>query len=217
MANAANAGMPQIDPAKSVFINCPYDIEFAPLFDAIVFATVCCRFVPRSALESGTVAIPRMERITQAIFTSKYSVHDLSRCRGEGNEQLARFNMPLELGIAMARRYMIRKKSEQHDWLVMVPEGHHYLKFVSDLAAFDLKSHNGTPEAVIYRVISWLATRPDAIFPPTPKAVLDALPTFQAEKETLKANWGTDIPWSLVIEAAAEAAPPLPEPPAPAG
>ncbi|HSN85214.1 MAG TPA: hypothetical protein VL025_00585 [Thermoanaerobaculia bacterium] len=77
-----------IDPARAVFINCPFDPEFELTFDAILFSTVCCGFVPRSALESGTIAASRMERITQAIFSSKYSIHDLSRCRGEGSEQL---------------------------------------------------------------------------------------------------------------------------------
>src|SRR6188508_2187931 len=36
------------DPARSVFINCPFDPEYRPLFDAIVFATVSCKYVPRS-------------------------------------------------------------------------------------------------------------------------------------------------------------------------
>lgn len=49
-----------LDPSKSVFINCPFDPEYAALFEAIVFATVCCGFVPRSALESGTIAEPRL-------------------------------------------------------------------------------------------------------------------------------------------------------------
>lgn len=44
----------------------------------------------------------------KAIRGSKYSVHDLSRCRGEGDENLARFNMPLELGMAMAERFSER-------------------------------------------------------------------------------------------------------------
>lgn len=91
-----------LDPSKSVFINCPFDADYAPLFDAIVFATVCCGFMPRSALESGTVSEPRLARILQALFSSKYSIHDLSRCAGEGSDNLARFNMPLELGMAMA-------------------------------------------------------------------------------------------------------------------
>lgn len=45
-----------IDPAKAVFINCPFDEEFRLNFDAIVFTTVCCGFMPRSALETGSVA-----------------------------------------------------------------------------------------------------------------------------------------------------------------
>src|SRR5436309_16111456 len=58
-----------LEPSKSVFINCPLDAGYAPLFEAIVFATVCCGFLPRSALESGTVSEPRLARITRADAT----------------------------------------------------------------------------------------------------------------------------------------------------
>jgi hypothetical protein len=192
-----------IDPSKAVFINCPYDQDFQSTFDAIVFATVCCGFMPRSALESGTVAESRMQRIVDAIFSSKYSIHDLSRCRGEGSEQLARFNMPLELGIAMARRYK-SPKNKRHDWLLLVPEGHVYTKFVSDLAGFDPISYDGGTDAVIPKVMFWLATRPDAVRIPTPKAVLARLPTFQAEKERLLKEWRGGIPWADLVLAALE-------------
>src|SRR6266496_1248923 len=86
-------GALSLNPATSVFLNCPYDPAYQPLFDCSVLAVICCVFTPRSALESGTIAEPRMARITRAIFDSKYSVHDLSRCRGEGDVNLARFNM----------------------------------------------------------------------------------------------------------------------------
>jgi hypothetical protein len=198
----------QADAARSVFINCPFDQDFAPLSDAIVFATVCCGFLPRSALESGSVAVPRMERITQAIFSSKYSIHDLSRCTGAGTELLARFNMPLELGIAMARRYTQRKKREQHDWLVLVPEGHQYLSFISDLAAFDPYRHDGTVTVMVQKVMAWLLTRLDAVRTPTPQDVLDALPFFIEEKTKLKQQWGDDIPWADIVIAAQRTAPP---------
>src|ERR1700722_10780419 len=118
-----------LDRSKSVFINCPFDGEYSALFDAIVFAAVCCGFVPRSALESGTVSEPRMARIIGAVSGCKYSIHDLSRCTGEGSENYARFNMPLELGMAMALRFM--DPASEHDWLVLVPQGHAYLRFVS--------------------------------------------------------------------------------------
>jgi hypothetical protein len=60
------AGALSLDPATSVFLNCPYDLEYLSLFDAAVLATICCGFTPRSALESGTVAEPRMARITRS-------------------------------------------------------------------------------------------------------------------------------------------------------
>lgn len=153
------------------------------------------------------MAVPRMERITQAIFSSKYSIHDLSRCTGAGTELLARFNMPLELGIAMARRYTQRKKREQHDWLVLVPEGHQYLSFISDLAAFDPYRHDGTVTVMVQKVMAWLLTRLDAVRTPTPQDVLDALPFFIEEKTKLKQQWGDDIPWADIVIAAQRTAP----------
>jgi hypothetical protein len=192
------SGQLAFDRTKAVFINCPYDAEFEPTFDAIVFATACCGFMPRSAVESGTKAESRMERIVQPIFSSKYSIHDLSRCRGEGSELLARFNMPLELGIAMARRYMTPKKT-RHDWLLLVPEGHLYLKFASDLAAFDPICYDGKPESVVPGVMGWLVTRPEASETPSPEAVLAELPRFQAEKARLQKEWRGKLPWADLV------------------
>jgi hypothetical protein len=34
-----------------VFINCPFDTEYAPTFRALIFATTACGFRPRSARE----------------------------------------------------------------------------------------------------------------------------------------------------------------------
>ena len=193
-----------LDPAKSVFINCPFDAEYAALFDAIVFATVCCGFTPRCALESGDVADPRLSRITGAIFSSRYSIHDLSRCKGEGDENFSRFNMPLELGIAMDCRFV--NPLEEHDWLVLVPSGHAYLRFISDLAAYDPAKYDGSLEGVVRAVVAWLSTRKDAIRPVTPRDVLAALPQFIKEKSRLEAVWGGPPPWADVVRAAIGAA-----------
>ncbi len=95
--------MPNPPRDISVFINCPFDAEYEPLFDALIFTTLCCGFFPRTSIESGTAAVARMDRIHAVILDSKYSVHDLSRCQGEGEFNLARFNMPLELGMAMSQ------------------------------------------------------------------------------------------------------------------
>lgn len=152
-----------------------------------------------------------MERILKALFESKYSIHDLSRCRGEGDEKLARFNMPLELGIAMARRYGERRSKNRHDWFVLVPEGHGYQKFVSDLAGYDPGTHPETVEGVVPKVMTWLASRPDTGRTPTPETVLAALPGFQARRKKLGIEWSGEVPWHLVLEAAEELVPESPE------
>lgn len=51
-------------------------------------------------------------------------------------------------------------------------------------------------------VISWLATRPDAVRTPTPREVLAKLPAFQEEKDRLRQEWGTNIPWADLVLAA---------------
>jgi hypothetical protein len=180
-----------------VFINCPFDTAYAKLFDAILFATVCCGFTPRSALESGSVGEPRLARVARAIFGSRYSIHDLSRCTGEGSENLARFNMPLELGMAMARRYM--GTADDHEWLVLAPKGHAYLRFASDLAAFDPATHDGTVKGVVFAVMPWLATRKNSVPPITPSQVLAALPLFRTAKKRTASAWGGSPPWPEIV------------------
>lgn len=187
---------------SSVFINCPFDHKFEPLFDAIILATVTCGFTPRSAIETGTVSVPRIDRIRDALFSSRFSIHDLSRCRGQGNANLARFNMPLELGFAMARKFVADGLGDSHDWLVLVPEGHEYLNFVSDLGAFDPKTHRGTAETIIPPVVNWLTTRPRAPVPAFPDELTQQLPAFLEEMRRLRLRSGGELPWSTTVSTA---------------
>jgi hypothetical protein len=183
----------------SVFINCPFDSSFRPAFDAIVVATVCCGFGPRCAVESGSVAVPRMERIIEAMRASKYSIHDLSRCQGEGDANLARFNMPLELGMAMAERANRRRAKDRHDWFLLVPRDHPYRRFISDLAGYDPAEYDGTAAGIVPAVMSWLATRQDAVACPTPGDVVDALPEFDVALTELRAGWHGSAPWEDLV------------------
>ena len=194
------------DPDKSIFINCPFDSVYAPLFEALIFATVCCGFTPRSSLESGTVAEPRMERIVRTLFESRYSIHDLSRSRGEGEEGLARFNMPLELGMAVARRYMTRSSKRPHDWLLLVSSGYEYHRFISDLSGFDPARHDGTIKTLIPQLMLWLTDRPTATDIPTSGQIFRALPRFQLRMRQLEEEWGV-VPWSRILDAAKESVP----------
>jgi hypothetical protein len=84
---------------RSVFINCPFDEEYAPLLQAIAFCVSYLGFFPRLAPESGDNARSRLDRIYQIVRGSKFSIRDLSRCRAAAAGDYARMNMPFELGL----------------------------------------------------------------------------------------------------------------------
>ena len=140
-----------------------------------------------------------MARILRAIFESKYSIHDLSRCKGEGVADLARFNMPLELGIAMAYRHLSRRAEGRHDWLVLAPFGHQYQAFISDISGFDPGTHDGSVPGIVTTVMAWLATRPDTVRIPNPRQVLTVLPEFDAAIRALRDMWGPSPPWADIV------------------
>jgi hypothetical protein len=189
----------------SVFINAPLDVEYAPLMDALVFTSVCCGFLPRSALETGSTGIARLDRILTALSVSEYSFHDLSRCRGGGDLNFARFNMPLELGMAITRAHF---SSGSHEWFAMVVRGHDYSQYASDLLGFDLKAHRGTAESIVPPYMAWLLTRDQAVGDLTPRDVLVALPAFRQSKKALADKWSDEIPWRYLVRAACDCADP---------
>jgi hypothetical protein len=119
------------------------------------------------------------------------------------------FNMPLELGIAMARRFMPEPGADQHDWLILAPEGHLYLRFASDLAGFDPRCYDGKPDSVVREVMTWLLTRREARYRLTPREVLRELPRFQDAKAQLCQDWGGSPPWADLVLTALDISRPL--------
>ena len=195
---------------KSVFINCPYDPGFVDLFHSIVFTVVAHGFVPRSAQESEASADPRMDRIAAALASSKYSIHDLSRFTGEGVDNFARFNMPLELGIAIALRYEGRRTGLDHNWQVLVAGGYAYQRFASDLAGFDPSRHDMTVPSIVRVVSSWLRRQPDVVTPaPSARVVLSAFENFRHQVEHLRQEALEETIWPDILLAAYRTSPRL--------
>lgn len=89
---------------RDVFINCPFDDPYIPLFHAIVFSIHDIGFRPRCALEASNAAQFRLSKIMDIVSSCKYSIHDLSRTEPDKITKLLRFNMPLELGLDLGCR-----------------------------------------------------------------------------------------------------------------
>ena len=80
-----------------VFLNVPYDEQFADLFVAYVTGLVALGLNPRASLEIPGGAA-RLDKISDLIATCSQSVHDLSRVELDLNDPpTPRFNMPFEL------------------------------------------------------------------------------------------------------------------------
>lgn len=190
-----------------VFINCAFDDAFGAQRNAIVFTCVHAGFLPVMAGSSGLTGRPRLERILDALSCCNFSIHDLSRCRGEGDANLARFNMPLELGMAMQLRG-INAGEGAHEYLVLVPEEQHiHHRYISDLGGLDPQRHDGTAERVVAEVLAWLLTAAEAPAPLSPPEVIAKLPAFEEALQRLVAEWrGGTPPWANVVQEAARVA-----------
>lgn len=189
----------------SVFINCPFDDAYRPVHHALVLSVVTCGFEPRSALETGTVAKPRMQRIGDALRASTYSIHDLTRAHGDpAHSNLARFNMPFEFGMAFNYAEVTSGARDQHDWLALVPKEHRYGEFISDLAGYDLLAHDGTAASVIPPALSWLTTRPHAVALPQgvdPASLIALLDDYEELVAAEAIRWGghAHLRWSRLV------------------
>ena len=142
----------------NVFINCPFDSVYKPLFEAMVFAVHDCGFVARCTLEEGDASQVRIDKIYSIIEDCRYGIHDISRTELDETSHLPRFNMPLELGIFLGAKRFGVEEQDRKKCLVMDREPYRYQKFISDIAGQDISVHNNSPETVIKVVRDWLLT-----------------------------------------------------------
>ena len=148
--------MARNDYAQRVFINCPFDWEYKPLFEAIVFAVLSCGFQPRCALEIDDSSEVRIDRIFKIIAECKYGIHDISRTQVTSASGLPRFNMPLELGMFLAAKRFGTGKQRRKVCLVLDTIPYRYQQFISDIAGQDIQVHNNSAREAITVVRNWL-------------------------------------------------------------
>ncbi len=139
----------------NVFLNCPFDKEYKPIFDAIIFAVFDCGFVPRCALEISDSGIVRIEKIISIIEQCGYGIHDISRVELDSSTGLPRFNMSFELGLFFGAKWSGSKKQRDKKCLILDAEPYRYKKFVSDISGQDIACHYNDPMKAIGCVRNW--------------------------------------------------------------
>lgn len=145
--------------SDNVFLNCPFDSAYRELFKAMLFAVHYCGFNVRCAFEGDDSSEVRIREIYDIIRSCRYGIHDISRAGIDKTTGLARFNMPLELGVFLGAKEFGRKEQRRKQCLVMDCEQYRYHKFISDIAGQDIKAHKNDTKEIIKVIRNWLSPK----------------------------------------------------------
>jgi hypothetical protein len=132
---------------RRVFLNIPYDPQpkFRYLYIAYIVGVIELGLIPTATLAIEGEA--RLDRIFALIKSSRYSIHDLSCVKiDRKHPPTPRFNMPFELGLAVA---WTKENPTAHSFFAfeeMERRGH---KSTSDMSGYDFYIHQGKPERVM--------------------------------------------------------------------
>jgi hypothetical protein len=142
--------------SENVFINCPYDDNYQPFFNAIIFTVFDCGFTSRCAKEEQDASQIRLEKIFKIVENSKYAIHDISRTELDPSTNLPRFNMPLELGLFLSAKRFGIKNQKSKKCLIMDTDKFRYQSFISDISGQDVDAHGNDINKMIVIVRNWL-------------------------------------------------------------
>ena len=184
--------MPADEYERNVFINCPFDDDYAPLFEAIVFAINDAGFRPKCARERLDSSQIRLQKIIELISASRYSIHDLSRTALDATNALPRFNMPLELGIDLGCK-AFNPKCADKSLLIFDSEQYRFQKFVSDLGGQDIHQHGNSAKSAVIRVRDWLRTESGRTDLPGGATIYGRYENFRADQPAICAELKLDL------------------------
>ena len=148
-----------------VFLNIPFADSHEFLYIALISGLIALRLNPRCVLE-----IPpqqsRLQRLHQLIAACPYSIHDLSYVRLSGRgHRVPRFNMPFELGIAVAVA-LTKQGADAHQFRILEARPYRVQQSLSDVLGHDPYIHRGCADGVLESlldVFSDLREAPDLI------------------------------------------------------
>ncbi len=143
---------------KCVFVNCPFDEHYTPIFNAIIFAIFDCGFVPRCALEEQDAGEVRARKLQRIIQDCRLGLHDISRIELDRGTRLPRFNMPYELGVFLGAKCYGAGKQGRKICMILERKRFSYQKYISDIAGQDIKAHGNDSKEAVAIVRNWLST-----------------------------------------------------------
>lgn len=190
----------------SVFINCPFDRDYAELLEAFTFVIHDCGFRARCSLEGRDGGEVRIDKIRRLIRESKFGIHDISRIEVDKGTRFPRFNMPLELGIFLGAKFFGSGAQKNKISLIFERNRYSYQAYCSDISGQDIEAHGKDSRVAIRRVRDWLAANVSRRLPGAAD-ISNRFELFQEQLPNLCEQLGwerNDLPFtdyqSLVVE-----------------
>ena len=162
-----------------VFINCPFDDDYQPFFEAIVWTVMRYGYRARCAKEADNSGRNRLQKILGIIGECRFAVHDISRTEPDAVNQLPRFNMPLELGLWLGAETFGGVVQAEKQCCVFDVDPYRFHKFVSDIAGHDIHAHGGEVDQLIVELTKWLRTLPGDDHPGGGEAMIEEYELFR--------------------------------------
>ncbi len=144
---------------RNVFINCPFDDDYFPILKPLLFTVIYLGLNPRISLESSDSGEVRVDKLMKLIQESKYAIHDLSRLQATKAGEMARLNMPFELGLDIACRKFGAGKLKEKKGLILEKDRYEYQKALSDIAGQDISAHQNDPQSAMTKCLEWLISQ----------------------------------------------------------
>ena len=111
---------------------------------------------PRIATERSDAGEPRVDKIIQLIRSSRYSIHDLSRCQARHSGEHYRLNMPFEPGLDFGCWHYGGSPYSDKITLILEEQRYRYQAAISDLAGSDIAAHAGEYDKAVRKVRNWI-------------------------------------------------------------
>lgn len=168
------------ETAHAVFINCPFDGQYAPILRSIVFAVAAAGYRPRCALEENDSGQIRFDKLTRLVADCPLGVHDLSRIEVSETEGTPRFNMAFELGLFLGAARFGGAAQKRKRCLILARNRRQWSPTISDLAGVDPEFHGDSPQEAMKQVRDFLHATPQGDILPGERDLWRAYQEFQS-------------------------------------
>jgi hypothetical protein len=168
------------EPARAVFINCPFDGQYAPILRAVVFTIAAADYHPRCALEENDSGQIRFDKLTRMIAACQLGIHDLSRVEVSEPDGPPRFNMAFELGLFLGAARFGGAAQKRKRCLILARNRRQWSPSISDLAGVDPEFHGDSPQEAMKHVRDFLHATPDGVILPGERDLWRSYQEFQS-------------------------------------